>query len=976
MPRPRAAVLVVSVLCAFAVATAEPPARRTPRELLPWASFDPKVPSPARVLGFETGDRPARHEEVLRYVDALVQASPRAKRIDYGLTHEGRPLVALAIADEGTIAGLEAFRLAHARRLDPRGRAREKDAAALADAKAVAWMAYGIHGDEVSSTDAALVLAYWLAAGEDDRAKAIRRNLVVLVDVCENPDGRDRFLAQLRAFGHKTPNADLEDLSHTAIWPWGRGNHYLFDLNRDWFTQIQPESGRAGAVAAWNPQLVVDSHEMGSDDSYLFSPARHPFNPFLPSGSVAEARRYAADQAKALDGRGYAYYTREWNEEFFPGYGSSWAEYQGGATGILYEMSGTDGTRVKQRTGLVRTFAQAVEHQLVSSVANLETLAGRRDEALRETLDARREAIRRGEAGTVRAWIVGPGLNPDASAAAGWVASRQGIESYLLAAPATIAGLRDIRTGASVTKELPAGTRMFPADQPAGNLLRVIFDPHVPMSAPFLREEREYLEKGKGSRLYDTTAWSLPLMIDAEAYWTATKPAGDWKREEPAPAGPPSVEAATYGWIAAGASDRALVALRRLFEDGISVRLAEKAFRVEGRTWERGAILVKREGNPDDLRERLQQVASATGVAFVAVGTALAEDGPDLGGSHFHPLVAPRVGVWTGPSIEPSSYGAIWHLFDEGLGLRFTALDLSRFQGVDLDRYNVLVFPPETWSGSYATILGKGGIDRIKRWAEGGGTLIGLGEGASFLAAKESGLTKTRMRSEALDRFPPAVWGITAAEAIAAGPTRAAGIFPEPPKAEEKATAKRESPYDVAPVLGDGAKPFATGVTLGSPVTGQPVPLGEWLKPVLPAGQTAPKDDDLKSADERLRRFSPSGAFLRIDLDPEVWMTWGMGAETTAWMGADDTLVAEPPVEVPARFSAIERLHLGGLLWPEAAGRIAMTAYATRERLGRGQAILFLDHPARRGWMRGTQRLFANAVMFGPGMGTAPSAPW
>ena len=105
-------------------------------------------------------------------------------------------------------------------------------------------MAYGIHGDELSSTDAAASLAYWLAAGEDDRAQALREGLVVLIDPMENPDGRERFLSQTAAFAHKLPNPDQDDLSHTTVWPWGRGNHYLLDLNRDWFTMVHPESAR------------------------------------------------------------------------------------------------------------------------------------------------------------------------------------------------------------------------------------------------------------------------------------------------------------------------------------------------------------------------------------------------------------------------------------------------------------------------------------------------------------------------------------------------------------------------------------------------------------------------------------------------------------------------------------------------------------------------------------------------------------
>ena len=77
-----------------------------------------------------------------------------------------------------------------------------------------------------------------------------------------------------------------------------------------------------------------------------------------------------------------------------------------------------------------------------------------------------------------------------------------------------------------------------------------------------------------------------------------------------------------------------------------------------------------------------------------------------------------------------------------------------------------------------------------------------------------------------------------------------------------------------------------------------------------------------------------------------------------------------------ARFADPNRLHLGGLLWPEAAGRLGHTAFATRERLGKGQVVLFLDHPTYRAWTHETQRMFLNALLYGPGLGTRWSTPW
>ena len=54
-----------------------------------------------------------------------------------------------------------------------------------------------------------------------------------------------------------------------------------------------------------------------------------------------------------------------------------------------------------------------------------------------------------------------------------------------------------------------------------------------------------------------------------------------------------------------------------------------------------------------------------------------------------------------------------------------------------------------------------------------------------------------------------------------------------------------------------------------------------------------------------------------------------------------------------------------------ASQRIANSAYLTRERVGRGQVILFSGEPNFRGAALGTNRLWLNAVIYGAGLGTS-----
>jgi hypothetical protein len=68
-------------------------------------------------------------------------------------------------------------------------------------------------------------------------------------------------------------------------------------------------------------------------------------------------------------------------------------------------------------------------------------------------------------------------------------------------------------------------------------------------------------------------------------------------------------------------------------------------------------------------------------------------------------------------------------------------------------------------------------------------------------------------------------------------------------------------------------------------------------------------------------------------------------------------------------------LRVAGLLWPEARARLAHSAWLTVERRGHGQVLLFAAPPAFRGHHLATARLFANAVVLGPGLGARAPLP-
>jgi len=116
--------------------------------------------------------------------------------------------------------------------------------------------------------------------------------------------------------------------------------------------------------------------------------------------------------------------------------------------------------------------------------------------------------------------------------------------------------------------------------------------------------------------------------------------------------------------------------------------------------------------------------------------------------------------------------------------------------------------------------------------------------------------------------------------------------------------------------------------------------------------------------------------FVKAKIDPRQWLGFGLGEFLPVMVGGNNVLMSMSPTKTPVRLVDEKHLRMSGLLWPEARQRLANSSFATVERHGRGQVILFASNPTHRGWYPAMERLFLNAVLLGPGMGTSQKMPW
>lgn len=907
-------------------------AEERPQSLIPFvdpATIDPKIPPPSSIIGHEVGEKAVRYDPLMRYLEVLAASSDRITMNPFGKSHEGRTLVHLIITSPKNHQRLEQIKAGNAQLADPRklpnpGAGKKL----LQNHPATAIMTYSIHGDELSSTDAAMQLAYQLVAGTDERTKSLLDQVVIIIDPLQNPDGRERHLASIEQRTGAISSTDGQHIQHNSIN--GRTNHYRFDMNRDLISLVTLENqARMKVITEWKPHFMVDSHEMGALESYLMDPPRQPLNPLFPKKNLYWREQYGFDQAAAFDAHGWSYYAKDWNVDFAPIYNASWVNFSGGA-GILYEQAGVSSAAYKQETGHILTYREAVHHHLVSSLANLNTLKNNRQEILADYLADHIEAVN-GDGVLKGTFLMPP--HPDRARFARFIEllSRQSVEYSFTRESAHITTATDLFGNKIDRLELPAGSLVVKSDQPFRRVAHVLLRFDIRPDSDYLKIEREELENRRGSRFYDVTAWNLPMAFGLESYWADKIPDLKLDSKPPQPAEKtldwPSKP--KYGYIIEFSSAVIYDVMVQLFEQNCHLRAATKPFVFQGHNYRPGAIVLRGHENPENLSDILKKIARDFDVNIRPAQTAsVGKVGPDLGGPKFVLLHAPRVAIMA--SSMSNSAGAVWHLLDYRLKMRVSPIERSR----DLRKYNVLILP-------------RGGpvSDGVKKWVEDGGTLIALGEASYSIARKDSELSSVRRRRDVLDKLD---------------------VYQEDLEREQQADNIK---IDFDDLWGDEeAKQGRKGIASQK----QTRDMEEKSKKSPPSG----KPEKLKRIDEWQRIFSPSGVFVKAVIDQRHWLGSGLGEFLPVMVSGSSVMMSMHPVQTPVRLVDEDDLRLSGLLWPEARKRLANSSFATVERHGRGQVILFASNPTYRGWYPAMERLFLNAVFLGPGMGTSQKMPW
>ncbi len=665
------------------------------------------IQSPSEFLGYEIGSRFTRHHKVVDYFDYVSKSLPNVKLEKYGESNENRPLYVTYISSEENIKNLEEIRKANLFQTGIlKGTSDNKTA--------IVWMSYNVHGNESSSTEASMLTLYELVTSKKEWLK----NTLVIIDPCVNPDGRDRYVNWYNQVKSKPFNISQDAKEHDEPWPGGRANHYLFDLNRDWAwaTQLETQQ-RLKIYNKWMPHIHVDFHEQGINNPYYFAPAAAPYHEIITTWQRNFQTEIGKNHAKYFDKEGWLYFTKESFDLLYPSYGDTYPTFMG-AIGMTYEQAGSGraGLGIETDRVDILTLKDRALHHMTSGLSTIE-IASKNAEKLNTEFKKFFD-----NSSLIYKSFVLKNDNPDKTNRLKKLLDKHEI-SYEFASNGTVKGFV-YGTSEEGKMNTSNGDLVIHTNQPKGKMVNVLFEPKA-----FLAD----------SLTYDITAWSIPYAHGFEAI--ASKISVNSSKSIATETYTNLVDKNAYAYISKWNSLDDAVFLGALLQNNIIARFSEKPFSIEGKSYERGTLIILRNDNKsvnfDDL---LIEIANKNQRKVQTVSSGFVTTGVDFGSYSVKPINKQKIALLSGKGTSSLGFGEIWHFFESDIQYPITVLNVDNFGRINLSSYDVLIIP----DGYYDEIITKNVLGKISNWVQAGGTLIAIDNALQIFADKEGFALKNK----------------------------------------------------------------------------------------------------------------------------------------------------------------------------------------------------------------------------------------
>ncbi len=676
-------------------------------------NYNQSIPKPEDVIHHQVGEYHVTHDRLVNYMRAVAAANPDRIKIEtMGYTYERRPQVLLIITSKKNHENLEQIRQQHLILSDP-----ERSASLSIDnMPIVVYIGHSIHGNEPSGSNASLLTAYYLAAGQGKEIENMLDNTIILFDPSFNPDGLQRFSTWANQHKSKNLVTDPSSREFSEVWPGGRYNHYWFDLNRDWLPAVHPESqNRLTWFYKWKPNILTDHHEQGSGATFFFQPGvPSRVNPLTPERNQELTAMLGRYHSANLDSIGSLYFTKEAYDDFYYGKGSTYPDVNG-AIGILFEQASSRGHAQETANGIL-TFPFTIRNQFVTALSTLKGASELRTEFLKYQREFYINALKESGSAVHKAYVFGDKHDAGRNQLFIEMLRRHQIEVYELSNT-----LKNIKTTSGNVDFEKGNAFVVPASQPQHRLIRAIFDKTL-----------EYND----SLFYDITAWTMPLAFGlpyaelgnnynknllGQKVLTTAKPIGTIGQKS------------SYAYLLEWNDYYSPAALFEMQRGGLLTKVASRELYLtingQDKKFGYGTVLVSLQEqriSPDSVYSLLKNVVDKYGVKIQSLNSGNVSSGSDLGSRYFINLKQPRVAMIVGQGVNALDAGEVWYILDQRFNMPPVMLEQREFNRTDVQKYNTLIMV----GGSYSEM----NKEKLKTWVQAGGTLILCEEAVSWAA--------------------------------------------------------------------------------------------------------------------------------------------------------------------------------------------------------------------------------------------------
>jgi len=655
--------------------------------------------SPSDFLGYEIGTEFSRHADVVKYFDHVAANSDMVTYQTYGKTNERRSLTYAIVSSPKNMANIDEIRIDNLINTGIK-------AGSANPQIAIVWLSYNVHGNEASSTEAAMLTLYKLITEN----KAWLENTVVIIDPCVNPDGRDRYTNWYNQVRSKPYNPIQIAAEHHEPWPGGRANHYLFDLNRDWAWATQVESQqRLKIYNMWMPHIHVDFHEQGINEPYYFAPAAEPFHEIISDFQRNFQVEIGKNHAKYFDKAGWLFFTRERFDLLYPSYGDTYPTFMG-AIGMTYEQAGhgRGGLGIDNDEGFELTLLDRVAHHTTTGLSTVE-IASKNSVKLNNEF---KKFFQNGDL-KYKSYILKG--HPDKIDALTKLLDKHEIK-YGFSNGGNVNGYSYTENGYG--RMNANGALIVSTNQPKGKMVKVLFEPDAKLSDPLT---------------YDITAWSVPYAYGLDCIASTSLVPADGS--SPVVREVNQVFQNAAGYLVSWNSMYDAAFLADLLQNDIRVRFSEKDLSFNGKKFNKGSLVITRSDNKDNpqFAVTLTKLANKHGRSLYTTMTSFSDNSTDFGSPDIKLVPKNRIAVLKGKGTSSLSYGAIWHFFETQLKYPVTSIDTDNFSMRVLKNFDVLVMP----DGMYSDFLRDSSLKDLKAWIRSGGKVIAIGRAVNTFNKKE-----------------------------------------------------------------------------------------------------------------------------------------------------------------------------------------------------------------------------------------------